>query len=61
MTYLLNAIFKSLLGQTTRTLHRLAVIVGPPAGTVDVHMVWIEPDGARLDGVRHNPIQHPDA
>lgn len=59
--YLLDAVFEGLLGQTAGALHRLAIVVGSPAGAVDVHVVGVEPDGAGLNGISHDPIQHPNA
>lgn len=58
--YLLDAVFEGLRRQASGPLHGLAVIVGPPAGAVDVHMVGIEANRAGLNGVGHDPIQHPD-
>lgn len=60
-TCLLDAVLKGLLGQASRAFHCLAIIVRTPAGTVDIYVVCIEADRARLDGIGHYPIQHPDA
>ena len=58
--YLQYAVLKGLLGQAAGPLHGLAVVIGPPAGAVDVHVVRVETDRAGLDGVRHDPVQHAD-
>lgn len=49
---------EGLLGKTGRPVHGLAIILGAPAGTVDVDVVGVQAQRARLHGVCHFTVQH---
>ena len=42
LTYMFDAFLQSLWCQSTRTLHSDAIVVGPPAGGVDVDVSVVE-------------------
>lgn len=62
LSNLIDTICHGLQGELSGSVHRLAVISGPPTGAVDVDELRHVADGRRLDDVSHEGlIQHPDA
>lgn len=56
--HLFDPIFKCLLCQAARPLNSFPIIIWAPAGTIDIHMIWIEPNGTGFDGIGDYSIQH---
>ena len=58
VTYIFDAFLQSLRGQSTGTLHGDTVVVGAPAGGVDVDVGVVKAESPGLHAVRHFPVQH---
>ena len=56
-----DSLQESLLGQRAGAVHSLAVILGAPAGGVDVDVGGIEGETASLHRIVDQPVQHPDS
>ena len=48
------------LGQGAGAVHRLAVVLWPPGGRVNVDVVWVEGNGPGLHSIVNSAVQHPD-
>lgn len=57
-TYHSHAILKGLPGEGSWPIHSLAIVIWSPAGTVDVHMLWVVADRLCLHHVSDITIQH---
>lgn len=53
-----DALHEGLGGQFAGPVHRLAIVVGPPRGGVDVDVLVIETQAARFDGIGNFAVQH---
>lgn len=56
--YLGDAAQKGFFGQFGGTIHRLAIVLGAPAGTVNVDMLGVQAERLGLNHVSHFPVQH---
>ena len=59
LTHIFDAIFKRLLGQGPWPIHNSPVIIGAPAGRVNVDVGAVEAEGGCLYCVKHVSVQHP--
>lgn len=57
-THRADAIVKGLPGQSCWSIHGLSVIIGSPAGTIDVDVLWVQAKRSGLHHVRYISIQH---
>ena len=55
-----NALSESLAGQLVGSLHHTSVVLGTPAGRVDVDVLTVEAESLRLHRVTHVAVQHSD-
>lgn len=58
-TYHSHTVLKGLPGEGSWPIHSLAVVIRAPAGTINVHMLWVVADRLRLHHVCDIAIQHP--
>lgn len=58
-TYHSHTVLKGLPGEGSWPIHSLAVVIRAPAGTVDVHMLWVVADRLRFHHVCDIAVQHP--
>lgn len=59
-TYTRHSVDEGPARQGPGPVHRLAVVLGAPGGAVDVDVVRVETESARLHRVVHRAVQHPD-
>ena len=60
LTHLLDAFLDGGCSQGARSLQRASIVVRPPGGAVDIHVVYAKGEGLRLQGVRDAAVQHAD-
>lgn len=56
--YLRDSVLERLLRQPGRAVHSLPIILGAPAGAVDVDVIGVEAERLGFDCIRHLSVQH---
>ena len=57
-TYIDDSLLEGALGELPGPVHGLSVIVRSPAGAIDVNMLLVQAEGARLHRVSYLAVQH---